>query len=120
MPYLDREVWSVARTLTSPQRMKGRHTKRAFRQAALSHIPGDWANRKKAGFMVPFRVWLREEQYAETVRRTFRAPYAAEFFDTAKLEALLDAHVSGAANNARKIYTVYSFLLWYEEYFVKR
>lgn len=120
VPYLDREVWNVARTLTSPQRMKGRHTKRAFRQAALSHIPDDWANRKKAGFMVPFRVWLREEKYAETVRKAFCSPQAAEFFDTAKLTALLDAHVAGTANNARKIYTVYSFLLWYEEYFIKR
>ena len=120
VPYLDREVFKVARTLTSPQRMKGRHTKRAFRCAALSHIPQDWANRKKAGFMVPFRIWLREEAYEKKVRSVFRRDYAAEFFDTAKLERLLDEHVAGKANHARKIYTVYSFLLWYDEYFVKR
>ena len=39
VPYLDREVWNVARTLTSSQKMKGRHTKRAFREAALSRVP---------------------------------------------------------------------------------
>jgi asparagine synthase (glutamine-hydrolysing) len=33
---------------------------------------------------------------------------------------MLEDHLSGKANNARVIYTVYSFLLWYEQYFVLR
>lgn len=120
VPYLDREVWKVARTLSTPQRMKGRMTKRAFRSAALSHIPEDWANRKKAGFMVPFRVWIRDEKYARKVRDVFKTEYAAEFFDREKLLRLLEDHVSGKTNNARKIYTIYAFLLWYEQYFIQR
>ena len=31
---------------------------------------------------------------------------------------LLDDHKNGVCSNARKIYTVYSFLIWYGEYFV--
>lgn len=120
VPYLDREVWAVARTLTSPQRMKGRHTKRAFRKAALSHIPMDWASRKKAGFMVPFRVWLRDEKYSSAVKAAFSSDAAKEFFNADILLEMLDEHVSGKKNNARVIYTVYSFLLWYEQYFILR
>ncbi len=120
VPYLDREVWKVARTLTSAQKMKGRHTKIAFRKAALSHIPLDWAERKKAGFMVPFRVWIRDEKYASKVREMIERDFTSEFFDRSALEALLEEHVSGKKNNAREIYTVYSFLLWYEQYFVLR
>lgn len=120
VPYLDREVWKVARTLTSPQKAKGRHTKRAFRQAALGHIPTEWANRKKAGFMVPFRVWIRDEKYGDLVKKQFSADYAREFFNVDILNAMLEDHLSGKANNARVIYTVYSFLLWYEQYFVLR
>ncbi len=120
VPYLDKEVWAVARTLLSEQRMKGRHTKRAFRKAALSHIPTDWANRKKAGFMVPFRVWIRDEKFAEPIRRAFSSEAAAKFFNKDLLLSMLDEHVKGEKNNARVIYTVYSFLLWHEEYFVKR
>lgn len=117
VPYLDREVWNVARTLLSEQKMKGRQTKRAFRKAALSHIPLDWANRKKAGFMVPFRVWIREEKYYNLVKQMFEADFTKEFFDTDKLLHILNKHYSGKENNARVIYTVYSFLIWYKQYF---
>ncbi|MBE6562405.1 MAG: asparagine synthase (glutamine-hydrolyzing) [Ruminococcaceae bacterium] len=120
VPYLDKEVWAVARTLLSEQKMKGRHTKRAFRKAALSHIPLDWANRKKAGFMVPFRVWIRDEKFAAPIREAFSSDAAAEFFNRDLLLSMLDEHVKGEKNNARVIYTVYSFLLWHQEYFVKR
>ncbi len=120
VPYLDREVWSVARTLTSEQKMVGRATKRAFRTAALSHIPDGWANRKKAGFMVPFRVWLREEKYCKKVSDMFGRDFAGEFFDVDRLTEMLEEHREGSANNARVIYTAYSFLIWYEQYFVLR
>jgi hypothetical protein len=32
---------------------------------------------------------------------------------------MLDAHISGTQNNARVLYTVYAFIVWYEIYFVK-
>ncbi len=120
VPYLDREVWRVARSLTTPQKAKGRHTKRAFRQAALSHIPSEWANRKKAGFMVPFRVWIRDAKYGNRVKEQFNTDYAKEFFNVDILNQMLNEHLEGKANNARVIYTVYSFLLWYEQYFILR
>ena len=120
VPYLDREVWKIARSLTSTQKAKGRHTKRAFRKAALSHIPQEWANRKKAGFMVPFRVWIRDEKFCKLIKKQFDADYAKEFFNVDYLNKLLDEHLAQKANNARVIYTVYSFLLWYEQYFVLR
>ena len=97
---------------------KFRRAERAFRAAAFRHIPEEWAKRKKAGFMVPFRVWIKEDRYCERVREVFSRGYASEFFDTGKLMKLLDDHKNGVCSNARKIYTVYSFLIWYGEYFV--
>ncbi len=117
VPYLDKEVWRVARTLTSPQKMKGRQTKRAFRAAAFRHIPEEWANRKKAGFMVPFRHWIKEEKYYNAVLSAFKSDAAREIFDSEKLVKMLDEQKNGAKNNARKIYTVYAFLIWYGQYF---
>lgn len=117
VPYLDRVVFEVARTLTEKQEVCGRHTKVAFRKAALSHIPISWAERKKLGFLVPFRVWLTEEKYYLTVKEMFSRDFVSEFFDKEKINRLLDDHFAKKANNARKIYTIYSFLLWYEQYF---
>ncbi|MBQ1907032.1 MAG: asparagine synthase (glutamine-hydrolyzing) [Firmicutes bacterium] len=121
VPYLDREVWNVARTLSSQQQMEGRATKRALRAAAFRHIPEEWANRKKAGFLVPFREWIKDEKYGSMVRETFHRDYVSQFFDPGKLDAMLDGYLAGGKREeARKIYTIYSFLIWYDEYFVKR
>ena len=62
VPYLDKKVWELARSIDSKYCVDGMETKKAFRTSALSHIPMDWAKRKKLGFLVPFRVWLREDK----------------------------------------------------------
>ena len=94
--------------------------KKAFRTSALAHIPADWAKRKKMGFPVPVRVWLREDKYYNRVKEMFEKDYAAEFFNPKLLLKWLEDHKNNLANNQRKIYTVYAFLLWYEQYFVLR
>lgn len=120
VPYLDREVWNLARTIDTKYAVNGLETKTAFRKAALSHIPQNWAKRKKLGFLVPFREWIKEEKYYKRVKEYFKKDFVSEFFDQKLLLQWLDEHYAKKANNARKIYTVYSFLLWYEQYFVLR
>jgi asparagine synthase (glutamine-hydrolysing) len=95
-------------------------TKKAFRTSALSHIPMDWAKRKKLGFLVPFRVWLREDKYYNKVKEMFQRDFVSEFFNQELLLKWLEDHKNKVGNYHRKIYTVYSFLLWYEQYFVLR
>lgn len=120
VPYLDKEVWSLARTLESSQCVKGKEFKRAFREAALTKIPAEWAKRKKVGFPVPIRMWLREDKYYTQVKEMFSCDFTAEFFDQGVLLGWLEAHKKGEADYQRKIYTVYAFLLWYEQYFIVR
>ena len=62
--------------------------------------------------------WLREEKWYNYVKEYFTAPWAAEFFDTAKLMELLDEHYRGDAANQRKIYTPLVFLIWYKRFFI--
>ena len=52
------------------------------------------------------------------VREKFTGPVAEKFFDTAALLRLLDDHKAGKARNMTKIWSFYSFILWYELYFV--
>ena len=120
VPFLDKKVWNLARSLKTDYCVKGKETKRAFRTAALARIPMDWAKRKKLGFLVPFRVWLREDKYYNRVKEMFQKEFTAEFFDRDVLMKWLEDHKNKLGNYHRKIYTVYSFLLWYEQYFVLR
>ena len=95
-------------------------TKYATRLAAKQDTPQETAKtaaKKKLGFPVPIRVWLKEEQYYNIVRRAFESEAGRQFFHTEQLVKLLDDHRDGHADNSRKIWTVFMFLVWYNVYF---
>lgn len=121
VPYLDREVWAVARAIPSSQKMRGKTmTKYPLRMAAVPLLPDDWVKRDKKGFPVPFIAWLREEKYYNWAKELISQDYVAEFFDQKYLLELLDTHYSGRARTHRKLYTVLSFLIWYRVYFPEK
>lgn len=120
VPFLDKEVMKVAETLPAKYRVNGLTTKYALRTAALAELPEEWAKRPKVGFAVPMKDWLREEKHHQYVKEVFSRDYVKKFFDQERLMAYLDAHYQGKGMYQRKIYTVLAFLIWYDEYFVKR
>lgn len=119
-PFMDAKVVEVAESLPEDFRVQGLTTKVALRTAALRHLPEAWAKRPKAGFMVPMKDWLRQEDFAKKVRTAFSRPYVGDFFHQEKLLQILEDHVQGRGDHQRKIYTALAFLVWYDEYFVKR
>ena len=121
VPYLDREVWAVARAIPSSQKMRGKTvTKYPLRMAAVPLLPDDWVKREKKGFPVPFIAWLREDRYYHWAKDLISQGYVAGFFDQQYLLDLLEQHRSGKAKTHRKLYTVLSFLIWYQVYFPER
>ena len=120
VPFLDKKVFELARRIPTECKVNAAQTKIAMRGAAEKTIPARTADKKKLGFPVPVRAWLRDEQYAGIVREAFNTPAAAEFFNVKELNRMLDQHVSGKRDNWRQIWCVFIFLVWYDEYFVKR
>lgn len=120
VPFLDKEVMKTAEKLPVNLRVYGQTVKRALRKAAIALLPEEWAKRPKNGFPVPLIDWLQEEHWADWVREYFTSDVAAQFFDQEKLLYYLDAHQAGRGQYQRYIYTVLTFLIWYDEYFVKR
>lgn len=117
VPFLDKEVFKVASRIPRKLRVNKQNTKYAMRQAALRHLPEATAQKKKLGFPVPTRVWLREEKYYNLVKKAFTGKTAEQFFNTDVLVELLDEHYSGKCDNNRKIWTIFVFLVWYDIYF---
>jgi len=117
MPLMDREVFRVASRLPVKYRVSKKETKVTFRKAAAKHLPPETAWRKKLGFPVPIRIWLREEKYYNIVKLHFTSEAAGEYFHVDGLVNLLDEHFSGKQDNSRKIWTIYMFLLWHKEFF---
>lgn len=118
VPFLDKEVMKHAERIPDRFKINGKNTKYILREASHMTLPDEWANRTKKGFPVPIRYWLREEKYYNIVKGFFESDFAAEFFDTSALMRLLDDHRDGKAKNQRKIWTVFTFLVWYKRFFI--
>ena len=70
-----------------------------------------------ASFPIPIRVWLRQDDWYQMVKELFTSKEAEEFFHTDKLLLLLKEHKEKKADNSRKIWTVLTFLIWYDRFF---
>ena len=119
VPFLDKKVMEFAQTIPLNCRVNTVTTKLALRKAAEKTLPKRTATKDKLGFPVPIRVWLKQDNYYNVVKAKFTCEAAEKYFNTEKLVALLDLHRSGKADVSRKIWTVYTFLVWYEQFFVK-
>lgn len=117
VPFLDKKVMELAETLPLKYKVDAPKTKIALRAAADRVIQKKTAEKKKLGFPIPIRVWLREEQYYNRVKEMFHTKEAAQFFDLDYLNRLLEEHKNEKHDNSRKIWTVYIFLIWYDRFF---
>ncbi len=117
VPFLDKEVFKVASEIRSDFRVNRVSTKYAFRLAAKDRLPEIVANKKKLGFPVPIRIWLKEEKYFNIVKKAFTSETAEKYFNTEKIVSFLEKHKKGKGDFSRKIWTIYMFLVWHKEYF---
>ena len=116
-PLMDIDVFNYARTIPTKYLLKNKETKYLFRQVASKKIPEEWSKRRKCGFPVPFSKWLREEKFYNLVKEEFQKSYVSKYFDQPYICKLLEEHYAGRKNNGRKIYNIYCFLVWYDQYF---
>jgi len=118
VPLLDRCLISNVIGIPSEYKIVGNETKYAFRQVCKETLEDKVANKKKLGFPVPIREWIKEEDTYNEIYQMFSE--AGEFFNVKRIHKLLEEHKNGKRDNSRKIWTIYTFLVWYREYFVKR
>ncbi|WP_283585894.1 asparagine synthase (glutamine-hydrolyzing) [Limosilactobacillus ingluviei] len=118
VPLLDKEMMKVAGHTPAKYLLTDQGTKWAFRMAANRHLPEEWATREKLGFPVPVREWLRQKDFYEEVLAIFKQDFVGEFFDQAKLLAMAQANFEGKTDDRRKLWTIYTFLVWYKLYFI--
>ena len=119
VPFLDKDVWRLAAGLPKEAKIADGTTKDIFRKAVSKYIPQDTDGRKKLGFPIPIRVWLRQDDWYQMVKELFTSKEAEEFFHTEKLLQLLREHKEGKKDNSRKIWTVLAFLIWHHTFFYK-
>ena len=119
VPFLDKEMLKVALQIPAKYRIDNETTKVALRHAAARELPEETSKMRKTGFLTPLNDWLKRDEFYSMVKEKFESDIAKEYFNTEYIMKLLDDHKAGTAHNMKKIWSVYSFLLWYEKYFVE-
>nr|WP_317357377.1 asparagine synthase (glutamine-hydrolyzing) [uncultured Tyzzerella sp.] len=117
VPFLDKEVFKVASKIPSDYRVNKQATKYVFRMASKEYLPEVVSSKKKLGFPVPIRVWLKEDKFYNKVKESFCSDVAKKYFNTDKIVAYLDNHKQGKGDFSRKIWTIYMFLVWHNQFF---
>jgi asparagine synthase (glutamine-hydrolysing) len=119
MPLTDMRIFDIASRMPSRFKVNDEQNKVAFRTAAAKVLPEEIAFRKKLGFIVPIRIWMADDRYNQDVRAKFDSDIAEKFFNVGEIKAIFDDYIGGNSDNWRKVWTIYTFLVWYEMYFIK-
>ena len=117
VPFLDKEVFKVASKIQSDYRVNKQATKYVFRMASKEYLPEMVSTKKKLGFPVPIRVWLKEDKFYNRVKEAFCSDVAKKYFNIDKIVGYLDNHRQGKGDFSRKIWTIYMFLVWHKQFF---
>ncbi|MCX4364693.1 MAG: asparagine synthase (glutamine-hydrolyzing) [Bacilli bacterium] len=116
-PFLDIEVFKVASSLLDTDKINKNTTKYILREAAKSAIPNGAYKKKKLGFPVPLKEWMKEDDYYQEILSKFSSPTADKFFNQKKIIRLLKSYKNDKYHNYKFLWSIYVFIIWYDLYF---
>ena len=119
VPFIDKKVFGVASSLPANYKVSASTTKVALRDAAKTVIPNESYKKRKLGFPVPLRKWMRDEDLYTEIKTTFSKDFVNEFFSQDYIIKLLEQHKTEKKDNYKKVWTIYCFLKWYEIFFIE-
>ncbi|GIN88180.1 asparagine synthetase B [Heyndrickxia sporothermodurans] len=115
VPFLDKEVFKVASRIPTSLKTANNTTKYVLRKAAEGVVPDHVLNRKKLGFPVPIRHWLRNEMN-EWAKQIILESETDHIINKHYVLKLLEEHCQGKMDYSRKIWTVLIFMIWHAVY----
>ncbi len=115
VPFLDKEVFDVASKIPTELKIANRTTKVILREAVRGIVPDHVLDRKKLGFPVPIRHWLKDEMY-DWALNIIKESKTEHLIDKQYVLNLLEAHCADKGDYSRKIWTVIAFMVWHQIY----
>jgi asparagine synthase (glutamine-hydrolysing) len=102
-----------------PARFKIRNGERKWvlKQAMKGILPDAILGRKKEGFSIPMKNWLRRE--LQPLMEELLSPErirARNLFEPAEVSRLIDEHVAGRENHAHTLFPLMVFERWAAEH----
>jgi asparagine synthase (glutamine-hydrolysing) len=115
VPFLDTELFELARRIQVGHRIAGGTTKYVFRKAMEGIIPDFILNRPKLGFPVPLRDWLKGPS-AGRMLEEIKGSGIDTLVHMGEVEKLFKLHRDGVQDSARRLWVLYMFALWHATY----
>ncbi|PGM57159.1 asparagine synthase (glutamine-hydrolyzing) [Bacillus cereus] len=115
VPFLDKEVFDVASKIPTELKIANRTTKAILREVVRGIVPDHVLDRKKLGFPVPIRHWLKDEMY-DWALNIIKESKTEHLIDKQYVLNLLEAHCTDKGDHSRKIWTVLAFMVWHQIY----
>lgn len=112
VPFLDTKVFETASKIPTSLKTADGTTKYILRKAAEGIVPDHVLNRKKLGFPVPIRHWLKDEMH-DWAKQIIRESEVDHLINKQYVLNLLEDHCQGKMDYSRKIWTVLVFMVWH-------
>lgn len=120
MPFLDKEVFNMASQIPVHENIADGTTKSLLRKAFVDKLPENVLYRKKLGFPVPIRHWLKEDDFYAWTTQLIAESETDELIEKSVVLDLLEAHRQGKHDYSRKIWTVLIFMIWHQVFVEKK
>ncbi|HXG89003.1 MAG TPA: asparagine synthase (glutamine-hydrolyzing) [Vicinamibacterales bacterium] len=114
-PFLDVDVMELAFSMGGRLKIRDGERKWVLKRALRGVLPERILMRKKEGFSIPMKNWLRRE--LEPLMRALLSPERVAtrgLFEPAEVSRLIDDHVAGRENHAHTLFPLMVFERWCE------
>ena len=116
-PLLDVDVMELAFSMPGDLKIRGGTRKYILKQALRGAVPDRILDRKKEGFSIPMKQWLKRE--LKPLMERLLAPdrvAARGLIEPAESSRLIKEHCAGRANHAHVLFSLMVFERWAEEF----
>ncbi|KAF4324920.1 hypothetical protein G195_001741 [Phytophthora kernoviae 00238/432] len=113
VPFMDIEVFKLAAKLPPEYKISPTNTKLLLREAMKEILPPDVQQRRKLGFPVPTRIWLKNEWY-DWAKNLISTSRVEQWINKIYVLQLLDIHKEGKVDVSRKLWTILVFMMWHQ------
>ncbi len=111
-PFLDHRVVEYCYSLPTNLKLRGLKTKWLLKSAMEKRLPEGIANRKKQGFSIPMKNWIRGDLMDFCRDEIFTSALIREYFNVAALEDTWNEHQQRRHNHSHLFWTLLNLSLW--------
>ena len=116
-PFLDKDVVELAFRMPGSLKLRGYRRKHILKQAMADKLPSRILNRRKEGFSIPMKNWLRSElrPLMESLLSRERIE-ARGLLEWPAVERRMREHLAGGSNHAHQLFPLMVFERWAQEF----